>query len=84
MIFPTRVTPVRAPPSRSAKTVPYDETGRCVLPPMMRELGEIAGRALFLGTGDTFEIWNPDALLAQPGLDPRMARLVRAQLAAKA
>lgn len=39
-----------------------DESGRIVLPQKLREkIGLVADeRALFLGTGDTFQIWNPD------------------------
>jgi MraZ protein len=36
-----------------------DSNGRLVLPPMMRRKGRIDGLALFVGTGGTFEIWNP-------------------------
>jgi MraZ protein len=30
------------------------------IPAAMRHLGRIGGLALFVGTGDVFEIWNPD------------------------
>ena len=30
---------------------------------MMRRKGEIGDLALFLGTGETFQIWNPELLL---------------------
>lgn len=39
--------------------VPYDTSGRIILPPMMRRKGKIEDLALFVGTGGTFEIWNP-------------------------
>ncbi len=39
--------------------VPYDTSGRIILPPMMRRKGQIEDLALFVGTGGTFEIWNP-------------------------
>ncbi|MGF1549766.1 MAG: division/cell wall cluster transcriptional repressor MraZ [Sphingomonadaceae bacterium] len=39
--------------------VPYDASGRIVLPPMMRRKAGIEDLALFVGTGGTFEIWNP-------------------------
>jgi MraZ protein len=39
--------------------VPYDTSGRIILPPMMRRKGRIEDLALFVGTGGTFEIWNP-------------------------
>ncbi len=37
--------------------------GRLRLPPAMRHLGGIDGLALFVGAGETFEIWNPDLAL---------------------
>ena len=39
--------------------VPYDSSGRIILPPMMRRKGRIEDLALFVGVGGTFEIWNP-------------------------
>lgn len=39
--------------------VPYDTSGRIILPPMMRRKGKIEDLALFVGIGGTFEIWNP-------------------------
>ena len=39
--------------------VPYDSSGRIILPPMMRRRGQIEDLALFVGVGGTFEIWNP-------------------------
>ena len=43
--------------------VPYDTSGRIILPPMMRRKGRIEDLALFVGTGGTFEIWNPQLAL---------------------
>jgi len=39
--------------------VPYDPSGRIILPQMMRRRGRIEDLALFVGIGGTFEIWNP-------------------------
>ena len=47
----------------ATEEVPYDSSGRILLPPMMRRKGEIGDLALFLGTGETFQIWNPKLLL---------------------
>jgi MraZ protein len=46
-----------------SEEVPYDSTGRILLPAMMRRKGGIADHALFLGVGETFQIWNPTTLL---------------------
>lgn len=62
----------------------YDDNGRIVLSPMLKELGELERLAFFIANGDTFEIWNPDILLeTKCAADPRLARIVKAQIAAK-
>jgi len=38
----------------------YDAAGRVTLPPRMRRKGRIGDRALFIGTGGNFEVWNPE------------------------
>lgn len=37
--------------------------GMIRIPPAMRQLGHIGPLALFVGTGDSFEIWNPELAL---------------------
>jgi MraZ protein len=66
-----------------AETLGWDHNGRIILTPILRDLGELSGPALFLGAGDYFELWSPARLLEQPGADPRLLRTVRALLAAK-
>lgn len=61
----------------------YDENGRIILSPLMREMGEIGSQVIFMGLGHHFELWSPDAFLAQPGQDPRVVRLVKALLAGR-
>jgi MraZ protein len=51
--------------------VPYDPSGRIILPPMMRRKGQIEDYALFVGTGGTFEIWNPRLALKSKDQDLR-------------
>ena len=51
--------------------VPYDTSGRIVLPPMMRRKGGIEDLALFVGVGGTVEIWNPRVALEQGDADLR-------------
>jgi MraZ protein len=51
--------------------VPYDTSGRIVLPPMMRRKGGIEELALFVGIGGTFEIWNPHLALESGDEDLR-------------
>jgi MraZ protein len=51
--------------------VPYDTSGRIILPPMMRRKGQIEDLALFVGVGGTFEIWNPQVALQSGDSDLR-------------
>src|SRR5438045_9217949 len=51
----------------ATEEVPYDSSGRILMPPMLRRKGQIGELALFLGTGRTFHIWSP-------GLLPKRAR----------
>ena len=51
--------------------VPYDPSGRIILPPMMRRKGRIEDLALFVGVGGTFEIWNPHLALEHGDEDLR-------------
>lgn len=60
-----------------------EDTGRIILSPTLKDMGDLDRHAFFLGAGDYFEIWSPKLLLAQPGLDPRLARIVGRQLADK-
>jgi MraZ protein len=41
----------------------YGLEGQITLPPLMRRKGKIEHLALFVGTGGTFEIWNPQLAL---------------------
>lgn len=67
----------------TTETLRYDDTGRIVLSPILKELGGIDRQALFLGAGDYFEIWSPEVLLAEPGLDQRLKRIVSALVAGR-
>ena len=44
----------------AVETASYDAKGRVVLPAMMRRRSRIHGAALVVGTGGSFEIWNPE------------------------
>ena len=61
--------------------VPYDSSGRIILPPMMRRKGRIEDLALFVGAGGTFEIWNPT--LALESGDPDLRELAAYRLEEK-
>lgn len=64
----------------ATEEVPYDSSGRIVLPPMMRRKGQVEDLALFLGAGETFQIWNPQLLLAEPRIPEDMKDIARFRL----
>ena len=80
--------PARSLKSRSifgaTEHLKYDDNGRIILSPLMREMGEIGSHVLFMGLGHHFEIWAPEIFLAQEGQDPRVVKLVKALLAGRA
>ena len=55
----------------NTEEVPYDTSGRIVLPPRMRRRGQIEELALFVGIGPVVEIWNPRTALEQGDADLR-------------
>jgi len=57
----------------------FDAAGRVVLPPMARRRTRIAGAALVIGTGGSFEIWNPE--IAREAGDGELRQLAEFALA---
>ena len=47
--------------------VPFDDSGRFVLPDHLRILGNIEGAMFFQGGGRNFTIWNPAELMKMDG-----------------
>ena len=64
----------------ATEEVPYDPSGRIVLPPMMRRKGEIQDLALFLGAGETFQAWNPTLFLKDSRVPEDMKDIARFRL----
>ena len=64
----------------ATEEVPYDSSGRILLPPMMRRKGQIGELALFLGTGETFQIWNPQLLLDDTRIPDDLKDIARFRL----
>ena len=64
----------------ATEEVPYDSSGRVLLPPMMRAKGGIEELALFIGVGETFQIWNPRLFLADPNIPDDMKDIARFRL----
>ena len=64
----------------ATEETPYDTSGRIVLPPMMRRKGQIGDLALFLGAGETFQIWNPKLFLDDARIPEDMKDIARFRL----
>jgi MraZ protein len=64
----------------ATEEVPYDSSGRILFPPMMRRKGQIGDLALFLGTGETFQIWNPKLLLTDSRIPDDLKDIARFRL----
>jgi MraZ protein len=64
----------------ASEEVPYDSSGRILMPPMMRRKGGIGDLALFLGTGETFQIWNPTTFLADKNIPEDLKDICRYRL----
>ena len=64
----------------ASEEVGYDSSGRILMPPMMKMKGRIGDLALFLGTGETFQIWNPELLLEDKRIPDDLKDIVRYRL----
>lgn len=64
----------------ASEEVPYDSSGRILMPPMMRRKGGIQELALFLGTGETFQIWNPQTFLNDKNIPEDLKDICRYRL----
>ena len=61
----------------ATEEVAYDSSGRIIVPPMMRRKGQIEDLALFIGVGETFQVWNPKLFLADPNVPDDMKDIAR-------
>lgn len=57
----------------STVDVPYDPSGRIVMPPPLKRRADIADLAMFIGMGGEFQIWNP--LIALKSKAPHLREL---------
>jgi len=55
----------------------FDDPGRLVIPPQARRLGGIGSQALFLGAGETFQVWDPQTYLDCSAIADRAKQAVR-------
>ncbi|MEE4537099.1 MAG: division/cell wall cluster transcriptional repressor MraZ [Erythrobacter sp.] len=56
---------VRAQQLFGFEQLPFDDSGRFVMPDHLRELGKIDAELYFHGAGDFFFVWNPEELARQ-------------------
>ena len=64
----------------ATEEVPYDSSGRIIVPPMMRKKGQLDALAQFIGVGETFQIWNPKLCLADKNIPEDMKDIARFRL----
>lgn len=57
--------------------LPFDGSGRFVMPGFQADYAHIGKQAFFWGTFDTIEIWDPKTLLETPGISPIMVAACR-------
>ncbi len=74
---------VRAQQLFGFEQLPFDESGRFVMPEHLRDLGKVGDGLYFQGAGDFFFIWNP-AQLALMGAEWKGAQASCAKLVAAA
>lgn len=54
---------------------PFDDSGRFVIPPFFRMKAKIGKWAFFNGSGETFDVWAPEVLLADENADPGLREI---------
>lgn len=62
------------------ETVPFDASGRFILSPLMRMLGQLEDTAFFHGSGGVIDIWKPEAALAEPTIGAKTKIALEYQL----
>ncbi len=61
----------------SGEAVPFDGSGRFIMPGFPRDYARIAENAFFWGTFDWIDIWDPKTLLDAVGVDDAMQAACR-------
>lgn len=74
---------VRAQQLFGFEQLPFDDSGRFVMPEHLRELGKVSDGLYFQGAGDFFFVWNP-AELDRMGPEWKSAQAACAKLVAAA
>jgi MraZ protein len=74
---------VRAGQLFTYEQLPFDDSGRFVMPEHLRDLGKVEGALFFQAAGEFFFVWSPDEL-AQMGHEWKGAQAACAKLIAAA
>ncbi|MEG8016705.1 MraZ C-terminal domain-containing protein [Sphingomonas sp. LR55] len=67
----------------SGEAVPFDGSGRFIMPAFPRFYAGIKGHAFFYGVLDYIEIWDPATLIATDGMPPVVKEMARFYMAEK-
>jgi len=59
-----------------AEPLPFDGSGRFIMPTFERKYARIGGAAIFVGSFDWMTIWSPKILIETPGIDPFLKEFV--------
>lgn len=65
----------------AGEAVPFDSSGRFIMPPFPRAHAAIKKFAFFYGVGDYFEVWDPATLVATEGVPEVMKSAARFYMA---
>lgn len=60
--------------------LPFDASGRFILPAFYRDAAQLTDLAFFVGTGERFEIWNPQAFIAADGVPEPLKKMAAFEL----
>jgi MraZ protein len=63
--------------------VPFDASGRFILPAFLRQKAALDDAGFFFGTGNTFEIWSPRCLFDAPTVDSEIKEVARFLMAGR-
>ena len=65
------------------EAVPFDGSGRFIMPAFPRFHANIGAHAFFFGMNNQIEIWDPATALADEKLDPTVKKMIRFHMAEK-
>ena len=79
-VFDTELDDLSAMLFADARPLQFDVTGRIVIPEDLLKHAGIQDKAVFVGRGNSFQIWNPDAFRDTQGKSLNNLRKLRPNL----